>query len=328
MFHGFDGLMTLSRREGVDIRPTLLRVLTDLYVQAPTHTRDEERQFIELASRLIDEVDDATRAVVAARLSTYPATPPSLAAKLRLRAPQPHDFAPPLPEPAIDAALAPEEPAPPAAPEPLPPMPPAAPAAAPTLAMKPDDASELIAMFAAAGSSERARILQNLASAPLKPSARPDPRRAARAVASLERAALAGDSVAFTTELADAALLTSRVAAQIVGDVGGEPLACVLKALGMTADAYQRVLLFLDPVRGASVLEVFRLARLYDSIDERAALILLAAWRGAPLAATRAKHRPALYDDERHRARPAAAQQPRPAAPGAPAVFGKASRPT
>jgi uncharacterized protein (DUF2336 family) len=61
MFHGFDGLMTLSRREGVDIRPTLLRVLTDLYVQTPNHTRDEERQFAELASRLIDEVDDATR---------------------------------------------------------------------------------------------------------------------------------------------------------------------------------------------------------------------------------------------------------------------------
>ena len=34
LFPGFDGLMTLSRREGVDIRPTLLRVLTDLYVQA------------------------------------------------------------------------------------------------------------------------------------------------------------------------------------------------------------------------------------------------------------------------------------------------------
>jgi len=28
MFYGFDGLMMLSRREGVDIRPTLLRVLT------------------------------------------------------------------------------------------------------------------------------------------------------------------------------------------------------------------------------------------------------------------------------------------------------------
>ena len=54
MFPGFDGLMTLSRREGVDIRPTLLRVLTDLYVQASAHTAEEEQQFVELASRLID----------------------------------------------------------------------------------------------------------------------------------------------------------------------------------------------------------------------------------------------------------------------------------
>jgi hypothetical protein len=46
MFPGFDGLLTLSRREGVDVRPTLLRVLTDLYVQAPNHTIDEEKQFV------------------------------------------------------------------------------------------------------------------------------------------------------------------------------------------------------------------------------------------------------------------------------------------
>ncbi len=56
--------MTLSRREGVDIRPTLLRVLTDLYVQARAHSDEEARQFIELTSRLIDQVDDATRAAV------------------------------------------------------------------------------------------------------------------------------------------------------------------------------------------------------------------------------------------------------------------------
>ena len=48
LFPGFDGLMTLSRREGVDIRPTLLRVLTDLYVQATAHSGDEEQQFVEL----------------------------------------------------------------------------------------------------------------------------------------------------------------------------------------------------------------------------------------------------------------------------------------
>jgi hypothetical protein len=72
MFPGFDGLLMLSRRDGVDIRPTLLRVLTDLYVQTSTHSVEEERHFVELTSRLIDHVDDATRAVVRARLSIYP----------------------------------------------------------------------------------------------------------------------------------------------------------------------------------------------------------------------------------------------------------------
>ena len=44
LFSGFDGLMSLSRREGVDIRPTLLRVLADLYVQTSTHSDEEARQ--------------------------------------------------------------------------------------------------------------------------------------------------------------------------------------------------------------------------------------------------------------------------------------------
>src|SRR5689334_19681855 len=84
-FPGFDGLMTLSRREGVDIRPTLLRVLTDLYVQAGAHSSDEERQFVELASRLLDQVDDATRAVVRARLAIYPHAPLPILEQLGLR---------------------------------------------------------------------------------------------------------------------------------------------------------------------------------------------------------------------------------------------------
>ena len=85
-FPGFDGLMTLSRREGVDIRPTLLRVLTDLYVQTQVHSDDEARQFVELTSRLIDEVDDTTRAAVRARLSIYPATPPEVLKQARAEA--------------------------------------------------------------------------------------------------------------------------------------------------------------------------------------------------------------------------------------------------
>jgi hypothetical protein len=50
------------------------------------------------------------------------------------------------------------------------------------------------------------------------------------------------------------------------------------------------------------------LSRLYDQLSERSALIMLAAWRGSTLAVTRAKYRPALYDDERNRARAAPAQ--------------------
>ena len=37
---------------GVDIRPTLLRAMVDLYVQKQTHTEQEEQQFTKLALRL------------------------------------------------------------------------------------------------------------------------------------------------------------------------------------------------------------------------------------------------------------------------------------
>src|SRR5262249_30887034 len=91
------------------IRPTLLRVLTDLYVQAATHSPHEQRQFVELTSRLIDQVDDATRAVVRARLAIYPLAPPEILHKLGLRpAPsyQPVPVAKDTPSPAAHAAAA------------------------------------------------------------------------------------------------------------------------------------------------------------------------------------------------------------------------------
>jgi hypothetical protein len=71
---GLEGLLDLDRR-GVDIRPTLLRVITDQYLLGRTHTPDEERQFTELALRLIGETDVATRAAVAARLAPHACAP-------------------------------------------------------------------------------------------------------------------------------------------------------------------------------------------------------------------------------------------------------------
>jgi hypothetical protein len=71
---GLDGLLDLDQK-GIDIRPTLLRVLTDQFVQSPSHTPDEIRQYTELAMRLIDETDITTRAAVSARLATHPCAP-------------------------------------------------------------------------------------------------------------------------------------------------------------------------------------------------------------------------------------------------------------
>ena len=70
-----DNLTHLGLRGGVDMRPTLLRVLTDLYVQKLAHTPDEERHYTELALRLLDAVDVPTRTAVAARLSRHLSPP-------------------------------------------------------------------------------------------------------------------------------------------------------------------------------------------------------------------------------------------------------------
>lgn len=314
-FPGFDGLMTLSRREGVDIRPTLLRVLTDLYVQARAHSSEEARQFVELTSRLIDEVDDATRAAVRARLAVYPATPPAIRDKLGIG-----------PAPADESVAAPPaiaSPAPIPSPRPGPARPPteAELRLANGLSMQPKDAAEICEMFFRAAARERAAILHNLAETPLKASPRIPEVRARRAIETLEMAAFAGDLENFTLELGESLILPARLAAQLVDDAGGEPLATALRAVAMPGPVFQRVLLFLKPEFGASVHTVYRLSRLYERLSERSALVMLAAWRGSTLATARARFRPTLYDDERQRARAAAA--PRPAVQLA---IGKATR--
>ncbi len=301
LFSGFDGLMNLSRREGVDIRPTLLRVLADLYVQTSTHSEEEALQFVELTSRLIDQVDDATRAAVRARLALYPATPAPILKHLGLRPSHPDRRVPLARE--IPALSVPQTTF--------------APAAAPReaqlrmaskLSMQPADAAEISGLFFGAGSTERALILHNLAETPLKASPRIPALRAERSIEALEMAAFVADVENFTLELGETLILPWKIATQVVNDPTGEPLACAARALGMPSPAFQRVLLFLKPEIGTSVHTVYRLSRLYDTLKEQSALIMLAAWRGSTMAVTRAKYRSAFYDDERNRARPAAAQ--------------------
>ena len=75
-----DGLSSLESltgllRGGVDMRPTLLRVLTDLYVQKLAHSAEEDRHYTELALRLLDAVDLPTRVAVARRLARHLSPP-------------------------------------------------------------------------------------------------------------------------------------------------------------------------------------------------------------------------------------------------------------
>jgi len=293
LLSGFDGLISLSRREGVEIRPTLLRVLTDLYVQASSHSGDEERQFVELASRLIDQVDDATRLAVKARLAIYPTTPAPIMRKLGLASP--HEgrripLAREIPASFSTQAQAPVE-------------------AETRMSMQPRDAAEISDLFFRATASERALILHKLSQTPLKAAPRIPPDRAKRAVETLEMAAYASDVENFTLELGESLILPARIATQIVEDPGGEALAVAARALDMPSYVFQRILLFFKKDIGKSVTTVYRLSRLYDGLNEHSVLVMLAAWRGSALAASRARHQSSLYDGERQRARVSSGQQ-------------------
>src|SRR6516225_5517739 len=75
-FAGLEGLFDLAADgNGIDMYATLLRVLTDLYLQRPIHTPEDEHYYTELALRLIDATDVSERAALAARLASYPSAP-------------------------------------------------------------------------------------------------------------------------------------------------------------------------------------------------------------------------------------------------------------
>src|SRR5262245_10146429 len=81
-YPNFDGLLHLAQRDGVDIRPIMLRVITDSYLLTDNHTPQDERQFTELALRLLDGVDVAARIAMAERLLTCPSMPKPIVDRL------------------------------------------------------------------------------------------------------------------------------------------------------------------------------------------------------------------------------------------------------
>lgn len=263
-----DGLFDLACRSGVDIRPTLLRVLTDLYVQKPTHHADEEAQYVELAQRLIESADAVTRATVATRLAGYPGAPTKILQKLE-----------DLIGYAVTPTVAEPMPVTPATPE-----------------------NDLVELFFQSTGADRRLILINLDAVGSQRRVPAPP--ASDACKLLEAAALTRNTGELARILQRTLSIKPDLAERIVSDASGEPIVVAAKVLGMPAAMLQRVLLFVNPAIGQSVQRVYELAKLYDEISARSAAAMIDIWRGTTVH-RRPAHQPVYYDNDRAGARAA-----------------------
>jgi hypothetical protein len=174
-------------------------------------------------------------------------------------------------------------------------------------------AGELNDIFFAAAEDERRLILLNLhVAAPMSPGqvvVLRDPGLGPR----LEAAALGNHREELVKQLAEALRIPRDQARRVVRDDHGEPIVVAVKALGISRDVVYRLLMFVNPAVGHSVERVHALATLYDEMTAQAAEGMVAIWqalRGEARSA--AIHQPLLWNDERSRARPAAAPTRRP----------------
>lgn len=306
-FGSLESLSDIGLRGGVDMRPTLIRVLTDLYMQKLRHTPDEERHYTELALRLLETVDVPTRAAVASRLARH--LSPPLRVLQRLVNDLPEVAAPLRGHPLLQAANAAAAPAQPAEGTP-------ADAAAPNDAIAPATATELNELFIAADDYERRLIVLNL------PVVAPMPAGSVKVVRNpaigqrLEAAALSGNRDEFAQQLALALHISREQARLIARDSLGEPIAIALKALAVPRQLVYRILLFVNPMVGQSVERVHNLALLFDEITVEAAEGMVAIWQALPQGErTAARHQPLhSHDDTALRGRATTTAQRTPAA--------------
>jgi hypothetical protein len=303
---GLAGLAGLADRTGLDTRPTLLRVLTDLYVQKPAHGPEEERHYVELALRLIEVVDAGTCAAVAARLAAYPAAPLAVMARLAkvpgtIAARQAQAGKAFVPDPVSEDDDDLFEPAPLFGTQ-------AAQRAAASASASAEASHQCAGIapgfigqrdiFFAADSTERQLILSSLAYV-ASPDAAPLA-QGTNVLRYLEQAALAGRMQEFTTLLQQAIGVSRALSSRIVADERGEPFAVSARALLMPTDMFQRILMFLNPAIGHSATRVYELSDLFATLPLPSALHLVAIWREADRIDAQlhmAQRRPVLYED-------------------------------
>jgi len=235
-----DILIGLGDRPGLDMTARLLLALTALYVQRPTHTAEEQQQYIELALRLIDKVEAATRTAAAGILQRHPDAPVEVVARLGGRQP-PRDDAPEgEPHSARDGAFG--------------------------------------EAFFAASPAERRRLL-SLMPRGCGDDVQPAPEDSERSYGKVDAAALQGRVCEFTREFERLIDMPQSLCERILNDPSGEPMVVAAKAAGMPIAILQRILLLVSASASYSVQRVYDLTDLYHGLDCRAARNLLAQWR-------------------------------------------------
>lgn len=288
-FSKFEAFAGVVRHNGIDMKPTLLRVLTDLYIQKPAHTDEEETHFTELALRLIEEVDAEARADTARRLDAYGAAPAAVMQRLMQEELTQHglvlDDTPSMIEPESVTIDVPEGPA--LVPEQHEDIfeSPEASVAEPGVADTVSDSDRAAAarfsdLFFAARSEQRHAILRQLETGAAMPPVLAHA-EALEAIGRLEAAALKGRPFEFVREIENSLGLPRLYSEKIVTDISGEPMLVTAKALGMPIEIVQRILLLVNPAIGTSVRRVFELSELYESLSPQSALRLMALWRHA-----------------------------------------------
>lgn len=312
------GLIELSRRDGVEIRPTLLRVLVDLYIQQPMHTASEAVRFTELVCRLLAHADLPTRIAIATRLAPYSGTPPAVALRLAreemavaepllrlsnaLGAAElhtilelksvPHAIAiaarADLPK-SVAVRIASHAPN----------------SSAQTTSAETEHAPDqpIAGRFLEAEAAERMQILAALDR--LGPLESREWRTSipAAILDRLEQAVMRREPLEFARLLEHSLDVPPPIAERIVSDPSGEPVLILLRALSAPIETVTRILLLLNPDIGQSVQRVFALTKLYATIAEPVAQYLAQAWRASPRRRTQHQPQVALDASDRRDAR-------------------------
>jgi hypothetical protein len=272
---GLDRLARFAVPGDPDMRPTLLRVLTELYVQKPMHTADEERHYTELALRLLDAADINTRAAVAQRLAHYRSPPRRVVERLAGAVPNlngQQQILWPSGSTMLNAEVTRDAP------------------------IAVHVATALNELFFAANPDERRLILLNLDVITPFSAARSTLARDDGLGGRLEAAVLSRNREAFAQHLAQALHISRAQARRVADDDYGEPIVTATKALNMRRGALYRILLFVNV--GRSMARVRALTELHRELPAQSAEHMVAIWRSLPkLDRSTERHQPMLWDD-------------------------------